>query len=163
MQDWWLQSKALDGPWEYANKLPKDMKKAEEYIVKQNLGQQPEGEQAKPQQPSLKDQGKKAEIPVVFVVYAPAELIETKGDPKYNPIPGTGLEYVINTNGNIFKLDGQYYILISGRWFKAASLDGPWSYVGAKDMPADFAKIPTDNPKATVLASVPAHLSPRTR
>jgi hypothetical protein len=58
VQDWWLQSKSLDGPWEYANKLPKDMKKAEEYIVKQNLGQQPEGEQVKTQPPSLKDQGK---------------------------------------------------------------------------------------------------------
>jgi hypothetical protein len=153
--DWWLQSKLLDGPWEYATKLPKAMKKAEEDIAKQNLAQQPEGEQAKPQQPSLKDQGKKAEIPAVFVVYAPAELIETKGEPKYKPITGTGLEYVINTSGNIFKLDGQYYVLISGRWFKGASLDGPWSYVSAKDMPADFAKIPTDSPKATVLASVP--------
>src|SRR5262252_5693657 len=157
VQDWWLQSKELEGPWQYAKKLPDDMKKAEEYLVNQNLAQNPEGEKPpqQQQQPSLKEAGKKAQIPVVHVVFGPAELIEVNGDPKYNPISGTGLQYVINTNGNIFQLDGQYYILISGRWFKGASLDGPWTFVDAKNMPADFAKIPKDNPKATVLASVP--------
>ena len=157
VQDWWLQSEELEGPWEYAKKLPDDMKKAEEFLVNQNLAQNPEGEKPPQQQhqPSLKEAGKKAQIPVVYVVFGPAELIEVNGDPKYNPISGTELQYVINTNGNIFQLDGQYYILISGRWFKGSSLDGPWTFVDAKDMPADFAKIPKDNPKATVLASVP--------
>ena len=154
VQDWWLQAKKLEGPWEYAKKLPDDMKKAEEFIVSQNQVQNPEGEQTK-QQPSLKETGKKAEIPVVYVVFGPAELIETRGEPKYNLIPGTGLEYVINTSGNIFRLSAEYYILISGRWFKGATLDGPWTFVNATDMPPDFAKIPKDNPKATVLASVP--------
>ena len=155
VQDWWLQAKELEGPWQYAKKLPDDMKKAEEFLVSQNLAQNPEGEQAK-QQPSLKEAGKKAEIPVVYVVYGPAELIETKGEPTYNPIPGTGLEYVVNTNGNIFRLDGQYYILISGRWFKGPSLDGPWTFEDGKELPPEFARIPITNPKATVLASVPA-------
>jgi len=154
VQDWWLQAKKLEEPWEYAKKLPDDMKKAEEYIVSQNQVQNPEGEQTK-QQPSLKKSGKKAEIPVVVVVFGPAELIETTGEPKYNLIPGTGLEYVINTSGNIFRFSAEYYILISGRWFKGATLDGPWTFVNETDMPPDFAKIPNDNPKATVLASVP--------
>lgn len=154
VQDWWLEAKSLDGPWEYAKKLPDDMKKAEQYLVSQNQVQNPE-QAPKQEQPSLKETGKKAPIPVVYVVYAPAELVEVNGDPKYNPIPGTGLQYVVNTNGNIFQLDGQYYLLISGRWFKGASLDGPWAFVSANEMPPDFAKIPTDNPKATVLASVP--------
>jgi hypothetical protein len=154
VQDWWLQAKKLEEPWEYAKKLPDDMKKAEEFIVSQNQMQNPEDEQAK-QQPSLKKSGKKAEIPVVFVVFGPAELIETTGEPKYNLIPGTGLEYVTNTSGNIFRFSSEYYILISGRWFKGATLDGPWTFVSETDMPPDFAKIPKDNPKATVLASVP--------
>jgi hypothetical protein len=154
VQDWWLQAKELEGSWEYAKKLPKDMKKAEEFILSQNQAQKPEGEQTK-QQPSLKKTGKKAEIPVVYVVFGPAELIETKGEPNYILIPGTGLEYVTNTNGNIFRLGGEYYIMVSGRWFKGATLEGPWTFVSATDMPPDFAKIPKDNPKATVLASVP--------
>ena len=154
VQDWWLQAKDLDGAWTYANKLPKDMKKAEEYVVSQAQAQTLESDQQK-QQPSLKEAGKKAEIPVVYVVFAPTEMIETKGEPQYKPIPGTGLEYADNTNGNLFRLGGEYYILISGRWFKATSLGGPWTFVGGMELPADFTRIPQDSPKATVLASVP--------
>jgi hypothetical protein len=154
VQDWWLQAKELEGPWEYAKKLPDEMKKAEEFIVSQSQVQNPDSEQTK-QQPSLKKNGEKAEIPGVYVVFGPAELIETQGEPKFNLIAGPGLEYVINTTGNIFRLGGEYYVLISGRWFKGATLDGPWIFVSATDMPADFAKIPTNHPKATVLASVP--------
>ena len=154
VQDWWLEAKELEGPWSYAKKLPDDMKKAEEWIVANTADQALQTEQGK-QQPSLKEQGKKAEIPVVYVEFGPAELIETKGEPRYAPIPGTPLEYVTNTNGNIFRLGAEQFILISGRWFKAATLAGPWSYVNASAMPPEFAKIPLDSPKATVLASVP--------
>jgi hypothetical protein len=155
VQDWWLQAEDLEGPWSYAEKLPDDMKKAEGYVVKEAATQTPQNDQgSKP--PSLKDAGKKAEIPVVYVEFGPAELIETKGEPQYKPIPGTGLEYAENTNGNVFRLGGRYYyILISGRWFGAASLQGPWKFVSGSDLPADFAKIPLTDPKSTVLASVP--------
>ena len=154
VEDWWLQAKELEGPWEYAKKLPDDMKKAEEFVVSQNQARNPEGEKIQ-EQPSLKEAGKKAEIPVVYVVFGPAELVETDGEPKYDLIPGTNLKYVSNTTGNIFQLGSDYYILVSGRWFKAAALDGPWTFVASTDMPSDFAKIPEENPKATVLASVP--------
>jgi hypothetical protein len=156
VQDWWLQAKELDGPWEYANNLSDDMKKAED-TVRQNEAQSSEGQHSK-QQPSLKGSGKKvefAEIPVVHVVFGPAELIEIKGEPKYSPIAGTGLEYVSNTNGNIFQLAGRQYLLLSGRWFTSATLDGPWTFVTPADMPTDFAKIPMGSPKVVVLASVP--------
>jgi hypothetical protein len=154
VQDWWLQSKELAGPWKYAKKLPDDMKKAEEYIVSQNQAQDPEGEKNK-QQPSLKESGKNGQVPDVYVAYGPAELIETKGEPKFTAIAGTGLEFAANTSGNIFRLGTDYYILVSGRWFKSATLEGPWAFVDAQAMPADFAKIPVDSPKSTVLASVP--------
>jgi hypothetical protein len=154
VQDWWLQAKDLEGPWTYAKKLPDDMKKAEEYVVNQGAGQTLQTAQDS-KQPSLKEAGKKAEIPVVYVEFGPAELIETKGDPVYKAIPGTGLEYVDNTNGNLFRLAGEYYILISGRWFRGDSLQGPWMFVSGSELPADFAKTPLDNPKSTVLASVP--------
>ena len=154
VEDWWLQSKELAGPWSYANKLPDDMKKAEEFIVSHNQAQDPEGTENK-QQPSLKESGKKSSIPDVIVLYGPGELIEIKGEPKFSPISGTGVEYVSNTTGNLFRLSSEYYVLIAGRWFKAASLQGPWTFVDAQAMPPDFAKIPIDSPKSTILASVP--------
>jgi hypothetical protein len=157
VQDWWLQAKDLEGPWEYAKKLSDEMKRAEKIIVSQNETQHSEDKHNK-QQPSLKGTGKKAEfaeIPVVHVVFGPAELIETQGEPKYDLITGTSLEYVSNTSGNIFRLGGEHYILLSGRWFKDATFDGPWRFVTVVDMPPDFSKIPTDHTKAVVLASVP--------
>src|SRR5678815_1376967 len=47
------------------------------------------------------------------------------------------------------------YLLLSGRWYKASSLKGPWSHVAPRDLPADFARIPPGSPQAIVLASVP--------
>jgi hypothetical protein len=46
-------------------------------------------------------------------------------------------------------------VLISGRWFRAPSLDGPLAYVPARKLPADFARVPQSHPAAAVLASVP--------
>jgi len=102
VQERWLQAKALEGPWKYAQKLSDAMKRAEEIIVSQNSAQKPDGGQTS-QQPSLKRTEKKvelAETPAVYVVFEPTEMIESKGEPTYNLIPGTGLQYVVNTNGN---------------------------------------------------------------
>jgi hypothetical protein len=166
VSDWWLQASNLEGPWTYAKKLPGDMKKAEEYVVNKTgaqalqTGSSPttsaqSSEQGTMAQPSLKEAGKNAEIPAVYIAFRPTELLETRGNPVFKPIPGTGLEYAENTNGDFFRFNGQYYVLISGRWFKSPSWEGPWIFVGAAEMPSEFAKIPESSPKATVLASVP--------
>ena len=47
-----------------------------------------------------------------------------------------------------------YYYLVTGRWFKAKSLKGPWLAATGK-LPNDFAKIPSDHEKGYVLVSVP--------
>lgn len=153
VKDWWLEAPKLEGPWTYARRLSDDMNKAEEYVTAQD--QAPEGQQEK-QQSSPKQPGQKAETPNVHVEFAPTEMIETKGEPQFKAIPETRLEYAENTNANLFRLEGVYYLLVSGRWFKGVSLQAPWTFVNGKDLPPDFARIPADNPKATVLASVPA-------
>ena len=101
--------------------------------------------------------GKRAQNPpVVFVSTEPAELILTKGDPSYNPISGTKLMRVANTDTIVFLNSGDrnYYLLTAGRWFRAVSLDGPWSSA-SKDLPADFTRIPDNDPAAFVKASIP--------
>jgi hypothetical protein len=45
-------------------------------------------------------------------------------------------------------------VLVSGRWFRADSTKGPWAYAAPDALPPDFARIPPDNPKGAVLASV---------
>ncbi|HKE84774.1 MAG TPA: hypothetical protein VKB50_13530, partial [Vicinamibacterales bacterium] len=66
------------------------------------------------------------------------------------------LLYVTNTDNDLFLHNGerQFYVLLSGRWFRSPAPEGPWSYAGA-NLPPDFAKIPAASPKAHVLASVP--------
>ena len=163
LTDWWLESTQLDGPWKYASNLPADMKKADQYIAEQMSAQgpQPDAVSGQPSassqtsQPSLKRPGEGAEIPAVYVVYAPTELIETKGEPKYAAIPGTSIEYVSNTTGTVLRYGGEYYVLISGRWFKSPSLSTNWTFVDAAAIPTEFAKIPPDSPKASALASIP--------
>jgi hypothetical protein len=87
-----------------------------------------------------------------------AELVQTTGIANVTPVQGTAnLLYVTNTDNALF-LDvenSNYYALLSGRWFRSASLYGPWAFVPPGNLPADFQKIPSDHPKSNVLASVP--------
>ena len=43
---------------------------------------------------------------------------------------------------------------MSGRWFSASSLNGPWTFATTR-LPPDFARIPASGPRGFVLASVP--------
>src|SRR5205807_4636619 len=94
----------------------------------------------------------------VFASSEPAELMETQGEPDYATIEGTNLLRVKNTRSNVFVdgSTGESYVLVSGRWFKAPSRQGPWSFVAGKDLPAGFSKIPASSPAGEVLASVPS-------
>ncbi|MEJ0015580.1 MAG: hypothetical protein WDN25_03285 [Acetobacteraceae bacterium] len=97
-----------------------------------------------------------ATIPMIFTSTRPAEIIVTEGAIQFAPIAGTSLQYVKNTPSDLFfdTSRGRFYYLISGRWFSAAGLDGPWTFASA-DLPPDFALIPPDGPRGQVLASVP--------
>jgi len=103
---------------------------------------------------------KRGEAPTVYVSTAPAELLQTQGQPLYDPVYGTSLVYVSNTGSDIFldNANNEYYILIAGRWFASQSLqNGPWSYVPGTSLRSGIAQIPPYSPKASVLVSVPGH------
>ncbi len=143
-QKGWLTAKDVKGPWTPTQELPKDMEKlpADEMWA-----------DVKKLVPAPPPSGA---VPQVFFSDKPAELILTKGAPVYSKIPGTRLLYVSNTENDVFLDDTnkQFYVLLSGRWFRSQSAEGPWTYAG-NDLPPDFAKIPPDSKKAAVLASVP--------
>lgn len=139
----WLTAKTLDGKWTKTTSLPKGMSSL------------PAGQNFDEVKKMVPAPTVNAAIQV-FYSNKPAELISINGTPKYVKIPGTQLLYIDNTDNDVFadEKDGQYYVLISGRWFKSKELTGPWSYA-SNNLPADFAKIPKDSPRASVLASVP--------
>jgi hypothetical protein len=92
----------------------------------------------------------------VVTATEPTELVVITGDPALVPISGTDLLYVSNTESDLFKeLQSQdYFLLLSGRWFRSRTLAGQWSYVPPDALPPTFARIPPDSPKSDVLASV---------
>ncbi len=141
----WLTSAKLEGPWALAKTLPADFTK-----IPATEGWQ----DVKSAVPPKAAAGTRP--PQVFFSSQPAEVLSFTGEPVYAPITGTRLVYAKNTDSDLFVQSDQqqYYYLVSGRWFRANSLDGPWTYTGG-DLPADFLKIPENHPKARVLASVP--------
>ena len=107
--------------------------------------------------PADKKLSLKTAVPDVIVATTPTEIIISDGAPDWAPLDGTMLLYVKNTTGDVFKdLNNQNtYVLVTGRWFRAPDLAGPWQYVPGVSLPPDFFKIPDDSPKENVKASIP--------
>ena len=143
--DTWLQATDVKGTWSPAGKLPGSFAKlpAEDNWkdVKANLPGKAIAATA---------------VPKVFVSLQPAELILLTGPPAYRPVQGTGLQWVSNTESDVFRMGttGAVYYLVAGRWFTAADFTGPWTFA-TPTLPADFKKIPIEHERSRVLASVP--------
>ncbi len=88
-----------------------------------------------------------AEIPAIIVATVPTELIVTEGAPQFASVDGTDLLYLSNSQSDVLMdIDSQqYYIVLSGRWYRAGSLNGPWAFVAADSLPATFQDIPADS------------------
>jgi hypothetical protein len=141
----WITAGDLDGPWSPTTKLPKDMSKVPEDATWAAL--------RKVIPPPANADGV---IPMVFYSNRPAEIILFDGRPVYAKVPGTQLVYATNTSSFLFvhSPSNQYYYLTAGRWFRADSLTGPWTFA-TPNLPPDFAQIPPSSPVSEVLASVP--------
>ena len=139
----WYKSENIYDGYEFTNEIPDELI---ELILKKNPD---EYKDINPDTIKVK--------PEIIVRTKPAELIVTTGEPKLASIEGTSLLFVENTDSDIiFDINLQsYFILISGRWFQSKSLEGPWSFVEPENLPADFAKIPSDSEMSNVLANVP--------
>ncbi len=139
----WLRAADLKGPWTPAGKLPDSFTKlpADDNwkSVRENL----------PGKPA-------AQVPAVFFSTEGAELIQFDGEPRYKPVPGTGLLWVSNTESDLFRegTSGPVYYLVAGRWFKAADFNGPWAFA-TPTLPEAFKQISLEHPRSRVLASVP--------
>lgn len=94
--------------------------------------------------------------PEVLTATEPTELIATDGAPRYAPLVEDELLYLANTESDvILEVSTQdLYVLISGRWFRAPSKEGPWAFVRGDELPQSFKKVPLDSPKGNILASV---------
>lgn len=141
----WLSGKSLTGDWQPVTSLPDVLSKLPDDDSWKGA------REAMP--PAAFEDGK---TPKVIYSDKPAELILFEGPPELEAVAGTSLEWASNTETDVFFMTTTktWYVLFSGRWFSAQSLDGPWTFA-TTNLPDDFRKIPDDAPYYTVRASVP--------
>jgi hypothetical protein len=140
----WLAAPDVKGPWMPTSALPPSFANLPNDRNFADLKQSIPGRAYTP-----------ATAPTIFVSSVPAAIIVTSGPPQFAAIPGTSLSYVSNTDAALFRdRGGRYYYLVSGRWFAADTLNGPWTFA-TTSLPPDFARIPVNSPRGFVLVSVP--------
>jgi hypothetical protein len=141
----WLKAIDISGPWTPAGALPASFAKL------------PDDDNWKDVKAALPGQKVAANaVPKVIFSTMPAELILLTGRPVYEPVAGTRLTWVSNTESDVFRLGGTgpVYYLVAGRWFTAPGFEGPWTFA-TPNLPPDFQKIPLEHPRSRVLAAVP--------
>ncbi|MBB5328810.1 hypothetical protein HDF14_002426 [Edaphobacter lichenicola] len=80
------------------------------------------------------------EVPSILVTMSPAIVLVVDGKPVLAPVEGTSLEYVVNTNSDLFFDKSDYYLLSEKTWLKAKDLRGPWALTAK--LPPSMAKLP---------------------
>jgi hypothetical protein len=82
--------------------------------------------------------------PAIVSARVPTELVVSQGRADWQSLPGGQLLYVQNTETPWLRelSTNNMYILLSGRWFRSSSQEGPWTFVRADELPDSFADIP---------------------
>jgi hypothetical protein len=141
----WYSAKSATGPYSYVPQAPQNLTAIESAINESYKNNN-----------NTEEEKNDYTISSIVVTTKPAELIQTEGEARFGAVEGTSLLYVRNTDDDIFMdvSSQSYYVLLSGRWYKSKTLGGQWQFVGADQLPADFARIPESSEKADVLTSV---------
>jgi hypothetical protein len=132
----WYSAKDPLGPWQSIKAGPADLVQ---------MLPKPEGNDPVPSPP-----------PAIVVATEPTELVVSDGEPKWTPVGEGALLYVSNTENPWVRevATNQIYVLLSGRWFRAATTSGPWTFVRADQLPESFKKIPAGSDLGGVRVSV---------
>lgn len=147
-EDLWYWSREVTGPWEFTESIPsriEDLIPPPDDETAAQLAVAPESMTEDPGVP-----------PEIVVVTAPSELIATVGATQFTPISDTELMFIGNTDSDLFfhTPEQNYYVLLSGRWFRARQLTGPWSWVASEELPETFRNIPTDSDVGSIRAHI---------
>ncbi len=142
----WFSAPSLDGPWTFATPdLPGDFQNipvnAPYYSVRASVPGTSEASEAR----------LRASIPElarleISAIEAPEVAYD--GDPKFEPIEGTALQYAVNTAWQVIQVADQYFLVADGIWFVSDSPEGPWEV--AREVPEQIYDIPASSPAHNV-------------
>jgi hypothetical protein len=139
----WFKSNSLqEGPWSYMapDKLPGDFAKIPPESTKGFVLVNVAGSH------QAKEAVLDNYIPQTAAIDRKKATTEVKyaGDPKFDKIPDTNLEYAVNTGKTVLKEGTKYYAVDQGVWYEADSPNGPWQV--SLNPPQEVNKIPPNNP-----------------
>ena len=150
----WFTSNSALGPWTFAT-----------YTLPPDFAQIPLSSPAGrvlasvPGTPEAEDAVLIAQIPTTATV-TPAAANEVKvsyvGQPQFQPIEGTSMQYAVNTPNKVIQVGTEYYLCYQGVWFVSFSSQGPWQV--AQTVPQVIYTIPPSSPvyNVTYVTQVPA-------
>jgi len=116
----WYQARDPLGPWAPTSSPPADLLK---------MMPEPQDSEGAPSSP-----------PAVVVATEPTELISTDGKPEWTALTGGELLFVKNTESPWLRelSTGNMYLLLSGRWYRSKTTEGPWIFVKPDELPASY-------------------------
>ncbi|HEV2479102.1 MAG TPA: hypothetical protein VGS79_05550, partial [Puia sp.] len=123
----WYTARALDenSTWSYvpSNALPPDFAKIPEGSPKDNVLASVAGTQA------AREAVRDAEVPQTAKIDrgTATTRVQYDGAPQFKPIPGTDMQYAVNTSSTVLQEGDSYYCVDNGVWFVATDPAGPWS------------------------------------
>lgn len=138
----WYTASSLKGNWTYvsSSSLPEDFAKIPEGSPKDNVLASIAGTDA------AREAVMDAQVPQTAKVDRQKATAEVNydGDPRFENINGTRLEYAINTSATVIRLRNRYYAVDNGIWFESRSANGPW--IVATERPDEVDLIPPSYP-----------------
>jgi hypothetical protein len=142
----WFRAGSIDGPWYVASKdLPADFARIPDSdpaaFVKASV----------PGTTEAKDAVLLASVPSTTSVDVskPAVVqVSYSGEPKFQTIPDTKVQYAANSTNAVFLVDGGYYCCEQGVWFCGSTATGPWTY--CTSVPQAIYTIPPSSPMHNV-------------
>lgn len=141
----WFVSQSLGEGWAFANELPDEFSRVPEDHDKGHVLA------AVPGTPAAQEAVIMASIPETATVNRDELSLEVdyEGEPQFSEIPGSqGVQFALNSNFDVFLVNGKYYCCQQGVWFVAASPKGPWAV--CDEVADEIYGIPEEHPKHNV-------------
>jgi hypothetical protein len=138
----WYISKSLDGPWQYrtVQDLPEEFKKIPEESEMGSVLY------AVPGTDIAREAVMDAQVPQTTAIERKKASLEVEydGQPKFETIEGTQMQWAANTATPVIRVQKTYYAVDEAVWFVSNSATGPW--VIATLVPDEIYTIPAGSP-----------------
>jgi len=164
----WYRSETTAGPWTFVrgDQLPKSFQEVPPDSPKGNILASVAGTD------QAEDAIADSEIPQTSAIQRNDRsfYVNYDGEPQFEPIAGTRLQYAVNADAEVLLAEGSYYACDQGVWYVSNHPDGPWIVsdtrpLGVEDIPPDcpvydvrYVEIYDSTPTVVYVGYLPGYL-----